>query len=69
LATVFTKCNIGPQEQEPVIEGTLKEKKSGKWKLFRRWKSRYFTLSGTRLSYKDVVSGAWTPVASFLNGG
>ena len=39
-----------------MIEGTLKEKKSGKWKLFRRWKSRYFTLSGTRLTYKDMVS-------------
>jgi hypothetical protein len=34
-------------EEEPVIEGQLKEKKGGKWKIFKKWKSRYFTLSGT----------------------
>ena len=44
------------QEQVPVIEGQLKEKKGGKWKLFKKWKSRYFTLSGAKLSYKDSVS-------------
>jgi hypothetical protein len=33
-------------EEEPVIEGQLKEKKGGKWKIFKKWKSRYFTLSG-----------------------
>merc|ERR1711994_729331 len=38
---------------EPVIEGQLKEKKGGKWKIFKKWKSRYFTLSGARLAYKD----------------
>ena len=41
------------QESEPVIEGQLKEKKGGKWKIFKKWKSRYFTLSGARLAYKD----------------
>ena len=40
-------------QEEPVIEGQLKEKKGGKWKIFKKWKSRYFTLSGARLAYKD----------------
>ena len=39
-----------------MIEGQLKEKKGGKWKIFKKWKSRYFTLSGAKLSYKDSVS-------------
>ena len=47
-ATGFLKNN------EPVIEGQLKEKK-GKWKLFRRWRTRYFTLSGIHLSYREMV--------------
>lgn len=38
---------------QPVIEGQLKEKK-GKWRLFRRWRTRYFTLSGAHLSCKSV---------------
>ncbi len=46
---------LGNQEHPPVIEGTLKEKKGGKWKLFRRWRTRYFTLSGVHL-YRDEVS-------------
>lgn len=40
---------------QPVIEGKLKEKK-GKWRLFRRWRTRYFTLSGAHLSCKGSVS-------------
>lgn len=40
---------------QPVIEGQLKEKK-GKWRLFRRWRTRYFTLSGAHLSCKGSVS-------------
>jgi hypothetical protein len=36
-----------------VIEGQLKEKKGGKWKIFKKWKSRYFTLSGW---YSKVMS-------------
>nr|CAD7440792.1 unnamed protein product [Timema bartmani]CAD7455380.1 unnamed protein product [Timema tahoe] len=39
------------QDSQPVIEGQLKEKK-GRWRLFRRWRTRYFTLSGAHLSYK-----------------
>ena len=43
------------QDKMPVIEGQLKEKKGGKWSIFKKWKSRYFTLSGAKLSYKDSV--------------
>uniref|UniRef100_A0A336MAW9 CSON012913 protein n=1 Tax=Culicoides sonorensis TaxID=179676 RepID=A0A336MAW9_CULSO len=39
-----------------VIEGQLKEKK-GKWRLFRRWRTRYFTLSGAHLSCKGSSGG------------
>lgn len=39
---------------QPVIEGQLKEKK-GKWRLFRRWRTRYFTLSHAHLSCKSVI--------------
>nr|XP_045593074.1 protein melted-like [Procambarus clarkii] len=40
-------------EDTPVIEGQLKEKKS-KWKIFRKWRTRYFTLSGAHLSYRGA---------------
>ncbi|XP_037075485.1 protein melted-like [Pollicipes pollicipes] len=36
---------------QPVMEGQLKEKK-GRWKIFQRWRTRYFTLSGAHLSYR-----------------
>ncbi|KAL1463573.1 hypothetical protein WDU94_015313 [Cyamophila willieti] len=39
------------QDSHPVIEGQLKEKK-GRWKIFKRWRTRYFTLSGAHLTYK-----------------
>lgn len=42
-------------DTQPVIEGQLKEKK-GKWRLFRRWRTRYFTLSGAHLSCKGSVN-------------
>lgn len=42
-------------QNEPVIEGQLKEKKA-KWKIFKRWRTRYFTLSGLHLSYRETVS-------------
>ena len=41
------------KDEEPVIEGQLKEKKGGKWRIFKKWKNRYFTLSGARLAYKE----------------
>uniref|UniRef100_A0A0A9WRW1 Protein melted n=1 Tax=Lygus hesperus TaxID=30085 RepID=A0A0A9WRW1_LYGHE len=40
-------------DSQPVIEGQLKEKK-GRWRMFRRWRTRYFTLSGARLEYKGT---------------
>jgi hypothetical protein len=45
------------QDSQPVIEGQLKEKK-GRWKIFKRWRTRYFTLSGAHLSYKGSVSNS-----------
>ncbi|OWA51536.1 Protein melted [Hypsibius exemplaris] len=39
----------------PLMEGVLKEKK-GRWKAFKRWKSRYFTLSGPYLTYKSSAA-------------
>lgn len=44
---------------QPVIEGQLKEKK-GKWRLFKRWRTRYFTLSGAHLSCKNSNGNACT---------
>ena len=38
------------QDGIPVIAGQLKEKK-GKWKFLKRWKTRYFTLSGAHMTY------------------
>lgn len=50
---------------QPVIEGQLKEKK-GKWRLFRRWRTRYFTLSGAHLSCKGSVSEVDLSSGTFL---
>ena len=36
-----------------MFQGQLKEKK-GKWKLFKRWKKRYFTLSGDHITYQKT---------------
>jgi len=43
---------------QPMIEGQLKEKK-GKWRLFRRWRTRYFTLIklfGSLLMKQDKIN-------------
>ncbi|KAG0726430.1 Protein melted [Chionoecetes opilio] len=40
-------------DEDTHIEGQLKEKKS-KWKIFRKWRTRYFTLSGAHLSYRGA---------------
>lgn len=58
--TCFT-CNhpekLNELEINPVIQGQLAAKeKRGKWRLFRRWRERYFTLTGLSLSYRDVSS-------------
>nr|XP_023024362.1 protein melted [Leptinotarsa decemlineata] len=44
------------RDTQPVIEGQLKEKK-GRWRLFRRWRTRYFTLSGAHLSCRGSSGG------------
>lgn len=41
---------------QTMIEGQLKKKK-GKWRLFRRWRTRYFTLSGAHLSCRGASGG------------
>jgi len=46
------------QEQEPVIQGQLKEKKGGRWSIFKKWKSRYFTLSGDKLTYREETASS-----------
>jgi len=43
--------------EEPILEGCLKEKK-GKWRLFKRWRTRYFTLSGGQLQAKGTDSSS-----------
>ena len=54
--TLLSSSILHLKESEPVIEGQLKEKKGGKWKIFKKWKSRYFTLSGAKLTYQETVS-------------
>merc|ERR1712004_617929 len=39
------------------IQGQLKEKKGGRWSIFKKWKSRYFTLSGDKLTYREETMG------------
>ncbi|KAL4221293.1 sensory organ morphogenesis [Mactra antiquata] len=39
----------------PVIAGQLKEKK-GRWRFLKRWKTRYFTLSGSQITYSKSDS-------------
>ncbi|KYB28564.1 Protein melted-like Protein [Tribolium castaneum] len=51
---MFISLQLG--DTQPVIEGQLKEKK-GRWRLFRRWRTRYFTLSGAHLSCKGSSGG------------
>jgi hypothetical protein len=36
----------------PLLEGQLKEKR-GKWKFFKRWHTKYFTLSSAALTYSE----------------
>ncbi|XP_003743923.1 protein melted [Galendromus occidentalis] len=43
------------QESLPVIQGQLKEKRK-RWKLFRQWRTKYFTLSGANLSCRELTS-------------
>ena len=41
-----------------MIEGQLKEKSGGKWKIFKKWKSRYFTLSGKFDQFSKIISAS-----------
>ena len=41
-------------------ESFILEKKGGKWRIFKKWKNRYFTLSGARLAYKEGETPAGT---------
>lgn len=43
------------QDGNPVISGQLKEKK-GRWKFLKRWKTRYFSLSGANITYSKSDS-------------
>jgi hypothetical protein len=47
--------------ERPLIQGELKEK-HGKWKLFKRWQKRLFTLTGGSIVYykKDMVIKFYT---------
>ncbi len=55
------------QENQPLMEGQLKEKRN-KWLIFRRWRTRYFTLSGAHLTYKESVCIFLSPWITPING-
>ncbi|KPP61344.1 hypothetical protein Z043_120574 [Scleropages formosus] len=38
------------QDGQPLIEGQLKEKQV-RWRVIKRWKTRYFTLAGNQLLF------------------
>ena len=44
---------VGFKTTGDVFQGQLKEK-NGKWRLFKRWKKRYFTLSGGNFTYQKT---------------
>lgn len=52
------------QDGQPLIEGKLKEKQV-RWKLIRRWKTRYFTLAGSQLLFQKGKSVSF--LDTFLN--
>ncbi|XP_057613247.1 ventricular zone-expressed PH domain-containing protein homolog 1 isoform X2 [Chionomys nivalis] len=49
------KATVVNQDGQPLIEGKLKEKQV-KWKLIKRWKTRYFTLAGNQLLFQKGKS-------------
>lgn len=49
------KATVVNQDGQPLIEGKLKEKQV-RWKLIRRWKTRYFTLAGNQLLFQKGKS-------------
>jgi protein melted len=44
-------------EERPLMQGQLKEK-HGRWKFWKRWNKRFFTLNGGNIFYfkKDMVT-------------
>ena len=50
------------------VTGQLKEKK-GRWKFFKRWKTRYFTLSGATITFskKDSVGVLNLQIMNFFD--
>ncbi|XP_038203844.1 ventricular zone-expressed PH domain-containing protein homolog 1 isoform X2 [Arvicola amphibius] len=49
------KATVVNQDGQPLIEGKLKEKQV-RWKLIKRWKTRYFTLAGNQLLFQKGKS-------------
>ncbi|MEE6501123.1 hypothetical protein FKM82_004072 [Ascaphus truei] len=49
------KATVVNQEGQPLIEGKLKEKQV-RWKIIKRWKTRYFTLAGNQLLFRKGKS-------------
>ncbi|XP_060734695.1 ventricular zone-expressed PH domain-containing protein isoform X1 [Tachysurus vachellii] len=49
------KATVVNQDGQPLIEGMLKEKQV-RWKFIKRWKTRYFTLSGNQLLFRKGKS-------------
>uniref|UniRef100_A0AAY4DFS4 PH domain-containing protein n=1 Tax=Denticeps clupeoides TaxID=299321 RepID=A0AAY4DFS4_9TELE len=49
------KATVVNQDGQPLIEGKLKEKQV-RWKFIKRWKTRYFTLSGNQLLFRKGKS-------------
>ncbi|XP_072035831.1 LOW QUALITY PROTEIN: ventricular zone-expressed PH domain-containing protein homolog 1-like [Amphiura filiformis] len=53
------KMDLLSAGERPLIEGQLKEKRV-RWKLFKRWRTRYFTLAGEQLLYAKTKIGIET---------
>lgn len=49
------KTFLRQDSNNPVLEGQLKEKR-GRWKFFKRWHTKYFTLSSAALSCREQGS-------------
>ncbi|NXM70307.1 MELT protein, partial [Serilophus lunatus] len=49
------KATAVNQDDQPLIEGKLKEKQV-RWKFIKRWKTRYFTLAGNQLLFRKGKS-------------
>ncbi|CAD5114857.1 DgyrCDS3892 [Dimorphilus gyrociliatus] len=52
MCTVPNKFEKLLRDGDPAMEGNLKEKR-GKWKVLKRWKTRYFTLSGGSIIFSS----------------